>query len=143
MNRLASPRARLAVVGVALAGVLGTVAVSGLSDSLVYYRTPSEVQAQPTHGRVRLGGMVESGSVVRVGATLRFLLTDGAHDVPVAFAGRTTGIFREGQGAVVEGTLDTAGVFHADTLLVKHSNEYVDGRGKTYHPPTPAGAAAP
>lgn len=143
MISVRSPRARLAVVGVALAGVLGVVAVSGLSDSLVYYRTPSEVRQSPEPGRLRLGGMVETGSVVRQGATLRFVLTDGAHDVPVTFDGRTTGVFREGQGAVVEGNLDHSGLFHADTLLVKHSNEYTDGGGKIYHPPTPGATAVP
>jgi cytochrome c-type biogenesis protein CcmE len=133
---LSTPRARLAVVGVAAAGVLVVLAVSGLNQDLVYYRTPSEVTAGADHAdRLRLGGLVQPGSLRRDGAVLRFALTDGAADVPVEYAGTTTAVFAEGQGAVVEGTLDPAGLFHADSLLVKHSNEYVDGAGGVYRPP--------
>jgi cytochrome c-type biogenesis protein CcmE len=59
--------------------------------------------------RLRLGGMVEPGSLRRDGAVLRFALTDGAADVPVEYSGTTTAVFAEGQGAVVEGTLDAGG----------------------------------
>jgi cytochrome c-type biogenesis protein CcmE len=126
----------LALVGVAGAGVLGVLALSGLDDQLVYYRTPSEVTASAGQGeRLRLGGQVESGSLHREGSQLRFTLTDGAHDVPVVYVGDTTAVFQEGQGAVVEGTLDGRGTFHAESLMVKHSNSYVDGRGGSYRPP--------
>ncbi|HEX6247848.1 MAG TPA: cytochrome c maturation protein CcmE [Nocardioidaceae bacterium] len=129
---LSSARARLGVVGVAAAGVLGVLGFTGLQDNLVYYRTPSEMSAeQAADGRVRLGGLVQEGSVSRDGGMLRFVLTDGAYDVPVTYDGKAPGIFREGQGAIVEGTLD-GGAFLADNVLVKHDNEYVDGSGDTY-----------
>lgn len=131
---LSSARARLAVVGVAALGVLGVLGVTGLQDNLVYYRTPSEVAADSSSdaGRVRLGGMVQKGSVARQDETLTFVLTDGAYDVPVTYEGKAPGVFREGQGAIVEGTLDAGGAFLADNVLVKHSNEYVDAEGNTY-----------
>ncbi len=137
MSRLSSPRARLAVVGIAGAGVLGVLGVSGFQDNLVYYRTPSEVAGgAPSHGdRIRLGGMVAHDSVSRAGGVLRFVLTDGARDIPVVYRGKTPGVFREGQGAVVEGSLGTGRRFVADTVLVKHSNEYVAKDGREYQPP--------
>ena len=138
MSVLETPRARLAVVGVAAAGVLAVLGVSGLKDNLVYYRTPSELgPGTPSGERVRLGGLVERGSVSRVNGVLHFVVTDGAQDVEVTYRGKAPGVFRAGQGAIVEGTLRPGGGFTADTLLVKHSNEYVDGRSrKPYVPPS-------
>lgn len=133
---LSSPRGRLAVVGVVAVGILGTLGFTGLQENLVYYRTPTELRGDSAPSgaadRVRLGGMVQPGSVSRESERLRFVLTDGARDVPVTYQGKAPGVFREGQGAIVEGRLDEAGAFRADTVLVKHSNEYVDGSGRTY-----------
>jgi len=132
---LSTPRARLAVVGMSAAGVLAVLAVTGLQDNLVYYRTPSEIdQASMGDDRVRLGGLVQQGSVTRESGTLQFVLTDGAYDVEVIYDGKAPGIFREGQGAIVEGTLDPQGAFVADNVLVKHDNSYVDGSGQAYEP---------
>ena len=132
---LNTPRVRLAVVGVAAAGVLAVLAVTGLQENLVYYRTPSEIDRASTgDDRIRLGGLVQKGSVTRESGTLQFVLTDGANDVAVTYDGKAPGVFREGQGAVVEGTLDPQGAFLADNVLVKHDNEYVDGGGETYEP---------
>ncbi len=137
MRFLSSPRARLGVVGVAVAGVLVLLGVSGFRDNLVYYRTPTEVASGATQpgDRVRLGGMVAHGSVSRVGGVLRFVLTDGARDVPVVYRGKAPGIFREGQGAVVEGDFRAGRRFVADSVLVKHSNEYVAKGEGEYRPP--------
>ena len=137
MSRLSSPRARLALVGLAGAGVLGVLGVSGFQDNLVYYRTPTEVAggASSPGDRVRLGGMVAYDSVSRTDDVLHFVLTDGARDIPVVYRGKTPGVFREGQGAVVEGNLGDGHQFLADTVLVKHSNEYAaKGKGE-YQPP--------
>ncbi|MGH3665441.1 MAG: cytochrome c maturation protein CcmE [Egibacteraceae bacterium] len=134
--RAAAPRVRLAVVGAVAVASLGVVAASGLNDSLLYYRTPSELSAQPAAAdqRLRLGGMVQPGSVSPAGATVRFVLTDGAADVTVAHRGDPPGVFQEGQGALVEGTFGPDGVFHSDFLVVKHSNEYRGPDGEVYDP---------
>ena len=132
--KVAAPRFRLAVVGVVAVAALGLVAASGLRDSLVYYQTPSELLAQASAGRerLRLGGMVQPGSVRQDGDIVMFLLTDGAADVPVAHRGDPPGVFQEGQGALVEGTLAPDGTFHSDFLIVKHSNEYRGPDGEVY-----------
>ncbi len=137
MSFLSSPRARLAVVGVAGAGVLGVLGVTGFQDNLVYYRTPTEVAggASSPGDRIRLGGMVAHDSVTRAGDVLSFVLTDGARDIPVVYRGKTPGVFREGQGAVVEGNLGDGQRFVADTVLVKHSNEYAAEGESEYQPP--------
>ncbi|CCG03955.1 cytochrome c maturation protein CcmE [Blastococcus saxobsidens] len=115
----------LLVAGVVLVAV-GVLAVGGLQGSLVYYRTTSELVADPelVGERVRLGGLVVAGSVATTADGVRFELTDGVHDLPVVNSGQPRGVFQEGQGAVVEGTLGADGVFRSDVLLVKHDNEY-------------------
>lgn len=119
------PLRLLLVAAVALAGV-GVLAGAGLSGSLVYYKTTTELVSNPglTGQRVRLGGLVVAGSVTRSADGVRFLLTDGVQQVPVVNSGQPRGVFAEGQGAIVEGTFGPDGVFRSDRLLVKHGNEY-------------------
>jgi cytochrome c-type biogenesis protein CcmE len=125
----------LALAAVVLAG-LGVLAVAGLSDSFVYYKTTSELLADPAAQgqRIRLGGLVVTGSVHPTSDGVRFELTDGVREVPVVNTGQPQGVFREGQGAVVEGVLGADGVFRSDVLLVKHSNEYEPPAGGTGRP---------
>lgn len=117
---------RILVVALVAIAAVGGLAASGLGDSLVYYRTPTELRAAPppSDERLRLGGMVVRGSVVADGDSVRFTLTDGASDVAVVHSGVPQGVFREGQGALVEGSVGADGVFRSDLLMVKHDNEY-------------------
>ena len=134
----ARPRVRLAVVGVTAVAAVGVLAASGLGDSLVYYRTPSEAAsaAADQAERIRLGGLVRPGSVLAEDGKVRFVLTDGASDVEVMHQGDPPGVFQEGQGALVEGSFDDDGLFRSDVLIVKHSNEYRAEDGGTYQPPS-------
>jgi cytochrome c-type biogenesis protein CcmE len=117
---------RLVPVALVAVAALGLLAVSGLGDSLVYYRTPSEVVADPPPAGsvVRLGGMVQAGSVRPDGGGVRFALTDGVTDVEVLHVAEVRGVFAEGQGALVEGSLGADGVFRSQLLMVQHDNEY-------------------
>jgi cytochrome c-type biogenesis protein CcmE len=130
----------LLVAGVVLAAV-AVLAFAGLQGSLVYYKTTSELVAE--HGlqghRVRLGGLVEKGSVHATANGVRFLLTDGVHEVEVVNTGQPRGVFREGEGAVVEGVLGSDGVFRSDLLLVKHSNVYEPPASGTGRPQQDSG----
>ena len=114
----------LAVAGVAVAA-LGILAASGLGDSLVYYRTPSELGTDvPANATVRLGGLVKTGTIEEAGEGVRFVLTDGVADVEVLHINEVRGVFQEGQGALVEGRLASDGVFHSELLMIRHDNEY-------------------
>jgi cytochrome c-type biogenesis protein CcmE len=123
--RRAVPLRLLLLAAVTLTAV-AVLALAGLSGSLVYYKTTSELVSDPglVGQRVRLGGLVVTGSVERTADGVRFELTDGVREVPVVNTGQPRGVFREGQGAVVEGVLGRDGVFRSDVLLVKHGNEY-------------------
>jgi cytochrome c-type biogenesis protein CcmE len=130
----------LLVAAVALAAV-GVLAFAGLSGSLVYYKTTSELLSDSglVGHRVRLGGLVVKGSVHRTAAGVRFELTDGVDEVPVVNTGQPRGVFRDGQGAVVEGVLGRDGVFRSDVLLVKHSNSYEPPANGTGRPAEDSG----
>ncbi len=76
--------------------------------------------------RIRLGGLVANGSVMRGDAlSVRFEVTDGNRSIPVTFQGILPDLFREGQGVVAEGSLDGSGVFKADNVLAKHDERYM------------------
>ena len=121
---------RFALIGVGL-GVLGLAAaliLNALRDSIVFFNSPSDLTEKHIGpgARVRLGGLVEQGSVTRgENLNVRFQVTDGSHAVAVAYQGILPDLFREGQGVIAEGALDANGVFKADTVLAKHDEKYM------------------
>jgi cytochrome c-type biogenesis protein CcmE len=114
--------------GVAVLGLALILVLFALKDSIVFFHTPSDIAekgVQPGQ-RIRLGGLVEQGSVVRgQGTTITFKVTDTLKDIPVTFTGVLPDLFKEGQGVVTEGVLDGQGGFKADTVLAKHDENYM------------------
>ncbi|SCL32874.1 cytochrome c-type biogenesis protein CcmE [Micromonospora rhizosphaerae] len=121
---------RIAAIAVVLAAG-GVLAASALQDTLTYYRTPAEVLGDPDAGRhrLRLGGEVVPGSLSRTDELVVFRLAEDGHEVTVAQRGVPPETFREGEEAVVEGVLDSDGVFRSDRVLVRHGNEYRPSTG--------------
>ena len=120
-------RARVVVALAIIAGSLVWVATKGLSSSLVYYNTPTDLLQKGNAAvgdRARLGGYVVPGTVSRRGGVIRFVVGDGTTRMTVLDMGSVPELFREGQGVVVEGELGRDGTFHADTVLVKHNGVY-------------------
>lgn len=122
---------RLVLVVLALLAVLGAVllAMWGLKDRAAYFYTPADVVAgKAVAGKaVRLGGMVERGSVKRDrdGVTTRFMVEDGEARVLVSYRGILPDLFREGSGVVAEGKLAPDQSFVADNILAKHDERYM------------------
>ena len=113
---------------VAVLGVAVGLVLFAMRDSIVFFYSPSEVaeMAIAPGQRFRLGGLVETGSVVRgEGTSVRFVITDQAKTLPVTYTGVLPDLFREGQGVVAEGMLEPDGVFHADNVLAKHDENYM------------------
>jgi cytochrome c-type biogenesis protein CcmE len=134
-------RKRARLYGVVLlllgAGAATALTLTALTDNVTYFRTPTEVVSgnYPEHasGRgLRLGGLVEKGSLARAGETITFRVTDLANTITVRYKGIPPDLFREGQGVVAEGKMSADGVFVADRLLAKHDEKYM--------PPEVAGA---
>jgi len=121
---------RLTLIG----GSLGVLAIAvglvlnALSGSIVFFNSPTDI-AEKHLGpdtRIRLGGLVKAGSVVRGDELhIRFEVTDGKTDIPVRYQGIVPDLFREGQGVVAEGKLEPNGTFVADTVLAKHDERYM------------------
>ena len=134
---------RLVLIG----GSLGVLAVSvglmlnAFRGSIVFFKSPTDILEHHVEPgtRVRLGGLVKTGSLVRGnGLHIRFEVTDGKSEIPVTYNGLLPDLFRQGQAVVAEGVLNGSGVFKADTILAKHDATYmpkevVDELKKTGH----------
>jgi len=147
----------IGLAGIVLAAAAGLV-LYAMSDRIVFFNSPTDLLAgaAPPGSRIRMGGLVEAGSVVKgANGSVTFAVTDGSATVPVAYEGILPDLFREGQGVVAEGTLQADGVFAADTVLAKHDERYmprevVDSlkaqgvwqEGEAGGPPAPAMPAA-
>lgn len=121
---------RLVLVGLALAAVFGAsgLALSALKDQAAFFYAPSDVAGGAPVGKaVRLGGMVQVGSLKRGpdGVTQLFTVGDGKATVNVSFAGIAPDLFKEGSGVVAEGSFQRDGSFVATNLLAKHDERYM------------------
>ena len=135
--------------------------LSALKDSLVFFNSPTDiVEKHVAPGtRIRLGGLVAPGSLVRGdNLNVRFEVTDGNRAIGVAYQGILPDLFREGQGVVTEGADCADGVFKADNVLAKHDENYMpkdvadalkkqghwkeeSGKRRVAAPPKPAGGS--
>jgi cytochrome c-type biogenesis protein CcmE len=119
----------------ALACGLGALAVASalvlkaFQSNMVFFFSPSQVAAKeaPQGRSFRIGGLVETGSVVREpqGLSMRFVVTDTAHTVRVQYTGLLPDLFSEGKGVVAQGRLGDDGVFRAEQVLAKHDENYM------------------
>jgi len=122
---------RLAIVMLILIGVstATAIAVTTMNDTILFFVSPTDVAAEsyPQDRRLRLGGLVAAESLQRADDSLqvKFSVTDGNHDVAVAFTGILPDLFREGQGVIAHGRFDAQGVFQADEILARHDETYM------------------
>lgn len=110
-------------------GVATALVLNAFRSNLVFFYSPTQLLANeaPQGKTLRIGGMVESGSLKRDadGLTVRFLVTDTAKAVPVVYTGILPDLFREGKGVVAQGRLESNGVFRATEVLAKHDENYM------------------
>ena len=125
---------RLIVIGVAggLIALGAGLTLFGLRDNVQFFQSPSEIDANARPGQtVRLGGLVEEGSVQRnAEGALIFSVTDGAASKQVVFHGDPPDLFREGQGVVAIGRYQPGDVFTADEVLARHDESYMPREAK-------------
>ena len=123
-------RRRLALIAGALglAGIAAGLVLYALRDSVVFFYGPSELaEKAPAPGsRLRIGGLVAAGSLTHLGSNaISFVVTDLKRSVKVTYTGLLPDLFREGQGVVAEGVLESPGTFRADSVLAKHDETYM------------------
>jgi cytochrome c-type biogenesis protein CcmE len=121
-----SRRRRFLAGGLVIVAAIAYLIWSGVSQSVVYFVTPSELLAEPVPSKTyRLGGLVEAGSLKwePKSLDLSFTLSDGKASVPVRHKGAPPDLFAEERGAVVEGSWTKDGYFKASLILAKHSED--------------------
>ena len=124
-------RRRLTIVFTALVvfGAATALVLAALDENLDHFRSPSQLIAEPPapDRGIRLGGLVEEGSVERAddGLSVTFRITDLAESVPVTYVGILPDLFREGQGVVTTGSMQSDGTFAAREVLAKHDENYM------------------
>ncbi len=122
---------RFALIAAGVAALAGAVALvlTQFQDNMVFFFSPTQVAAhEAPQGRTfRIGGMVESGSLERGadGTSVKFLVTDTVHRIPVTYKGALPDLFKEGKGVVAQGRLGEDGVFTASEVLAKHDENYM------------------
>jgi cytochrome c-type biogenesis protein CcmE len=121
----------LLVGSLAILGVAATLVLTALKDNIVFFYSPTQMILGTLEGRnfygrrIRLGGLVEQGSVKKNGDEIQFAVTDLKHSMPVVYRGIVPDLFREGQGVIVEGTWGEDGLFTAREVLAKHDENYM------------------
>ena len=114
--------------GLAVLALATGLVLYALEDSIVFFYSPSEVVEKnlAPGQRFRLGGLVETGSLVRgEGTEVRFAVTDRSQTISVIYKGVLPDLFREEQGVIAEGRLNASGQFIADSVLAKHDENYM------------------
>ncbi|MCW1382807.1 cytochrome c maturation protein CcmE [Novosphingobium sp. KCTC 2891] len=130
MSAIKAKHQRLVLLVIALLALIGAglLAAYALKNQAAYFYVPNDLVANPPEqGRaIRLGGMVEKGSIKKAadGVTVHFIVGDGKARIPVRFTGITPDLFVEGSGVVAEGRMEGQ-TFVADNLLAKHDEKYV------------------
>ena len=116
------------LVGLVLLGLATTLVLKALDSNLSYFFSPTEVAQNkaPENHVFRLGGLVAAGSVQRgKELTVRFVVTDNANSINVAYTGILPDLFKEGQGVIAQGRMSPSGEFIADEVLAKHDENYM------------------
>ncbi|SAL28893.1 Cytochrome c-type biogenesis protein CcmE [Caballeronia sordidicola] len=115
--------------GLVTLGGAALLVLNAFNSNVMFFVTPSQLAADSVApmARLRVGGLVERGSVQRdpEGLTVRFMITDTAREIPVVYRGVLPDLFREGRGVVAQGRLSPEGVFVADQVLAKHDENYM------------------
>ena len=117
------------LIGLGALGSASALVLNAFSSNLVFFFSPSQVAAKeaPQARSFRIGGLVQMGSIEREaqGLTLKFVVTDHAHSVPVRYTGLLPDLFQEGKGVVAQGRLGADGTFVAEQVLAKHDENYM------------------
>ena len=123
---------RMTFVAIILAGVsLATILIlTAIGENMLYFYSPSQIAAgeNPADAKIRVGGLVVEGSVKRAedsSLNVQFDLTDGKENITVQYNGILPDLFREGQGIVAHGRMNTNNTLVADEVLAKHDETYM------------------
>ena len=122
-------RLYLVLGGMSSLGLAVCLVIFAFQDNLVFFYSPTEIAKEGVSSdqRIRVGGLVEEGSVISEGdgLTTRFRITDLSQTLSITYTGILPSLFREGQGVIVQGYLQNSTNFVADEVLAKHDENYM------------------
>lgn len=121
--------AKFGILMALIVGSLAWLAVGGIKDTKAYYKTVSELQRMGPSAqgqRYRVGGDVAPGSIIKNGASVSFVLQQGADRLNVVYTGSSAlpDTFRDGAQALADGRLGANGVFQASQIEAKCASKY-------------------
>ena len=117
----------MSVLLILITSALGSyLIIKALDSNLDFFYTPSELTDQeiPNNKRIKVGGMVLEGSVLREKTKIEFVITDYEGSIEVVFDGAVPDLFKEGSGVVVLGYLNEK-TLYAEEVLAKHDENYM------------------
>ena len=121
-------RLTIVLIGMVMLGTAAAIVLTAFEDNLVFFFSPTDLRARALapDQRIRVGGLVEEGSVKKSadGLVVNFRITDLDNIIPVTYKGILPDLFREGQGIIAEGRL-VQGIFNASEVLAKHDETYM------------------
>lgn len=121
-------RLSIVIIGLVMLGTAAALVLTAFEDNLVFFFSPTDLKSKTVAAeqRIRVGGLVEEGSVTKSddGLVVNFRVTDLDNVLPVTFKGVLPDLFREGQGIIAEGRL-VRGTFNASEVLAKHDENYM------------------
>jgi len=101
------------------------IILSSLNDNIVFFYPPSEIDKIQPNTKARVGGLVKENSIIRISnKKILFTITDHKEDLQIEYEGILPALFREKQGIIAEGNLQTKNLFVASKLLAKHDENY-------------------
>ena len=127
-SRKARRRLTVLLVAAPILALAVGLSLYAMRDAVVFFYGPSEAKAKhvPAGRVVRIGGLVETGSVRRLpDGAMAFKIADHASDVTAVYKGELPDLFREGQGVVAQGAFGASGEFDASQVLAKHDERYM------------------
>ena len=121
-------RLSIIIIGLVMLGTAAALVLTAFEDNLVFFFSPTDLKSKTVAAeqRIRIGGLVEEGSVKKSedGLVVNFRVTDLENALPVTFKGVLPDLFREGQGIIAEGRV-VQGTFNASEVLAKHDENYM------------------
>jgi cytochrome c-type biogenesis protein CcmE len=140
------PYAKFAILVVAIIGTLAWLAAGGINETKTYYKTISELRDMGSRAfteRIRVGGDVQQGSIVREGKEVRFVMTQETLRLPVVYVGTDPlpDTFRDGSQALADGKMRPDGTFQANKIQAKCASKY-EGKPQYKKAPSPTNQAA-
>ena len=121
---------RLLLILFSLVMILGAVLLIlfNARENISYFYTPSEIRVAniDINENIRMGGFIEKDSLNKISSSsFNFKITDNNNSINVVYNGILPDLFREGQGAVIEGFFKNKETFNATSVFAKHDENYM------------------